>query len=57
MRAAYKATMSDPEFLADAAKLNLPVEPVAGEELTALVKRLMAAPDSVAQRAREAIRR
>jgi tripartite-type tricarboxylate transporter receptor subunit TctC len=57
MREAYKATMSDPEFLADAAKLNMPVDPIAGEELTALVRRLMVVPDAVAQRAREAIRR
>jgi tripartite-type tricarboxylate transporter receptor subunit TctC len=57
MREAYRATMSDPEFLADAAKLNLPVDPISGEELTALVKRLMVVPDSVAQRARDAIRR
>jgi hypothetical protein len=57
MREAYKATMSDPEFLADAAKLNMPVDPIAGEELTALVRRLMVVPDAAAQRAREAIRR
>jgi tripartite-type tricarboxylate transporter receptor subunit TctC len=57
MREAFNATMSDPEFLADAAKLNMPVDPISGEELTALVKRLMAVPDAVAQRAREAIRR
>jgi tripartite-type tricarboxylate transporter receptor subunit TctC len=57
MREAFKATMSDPEFLADAAKLSLPIDPISGEELTALVKRLMATPDAVAQRARDAIRR
>jgi tripartite-type tricarboxylate transporter receptor subunit TctC len=57
MRAAFQATMSDPEFLADAAKVGLPVDPISGEELTALVKRLMVVPDAVAQRAREAIRR
>ena len=57
MREAFKATMSDSEFLADAAKLSLPIDPISGEELTALVKRLMATPDAVAQRARDAIRR
>jgi hypothetical protein len=57
MRDAYKATMSDPAFLADAAKLSLPVDPISGQELTALVARVMAAPDAVVQRARDAIRR
>ena len=57
MRAAFQATMSDPEFLADAARMSLAIDPMPGEELTALVRRLMAVPASVAQRAREAIRR
>jgi tripartite-type tricarboxylate transporter receptor subunit TctC len=57
MREAFNATMSDPEFLADAAKLNLPVDPISGEELTALVKPLVALPDAMVQRARAAIRR
>ncbi len=57
MRAAFQATMADPEFLADAGKMNLAIDPMPGEELTMLVRRLMAVPDSVAQRAREAIKR
>jgi hypothetical protein len=57
MRAAFEATMSDREFVAEAAKLSLAIDPIPGEELTALVKRLMVVPDAVAQRAREAIRR
>jgi tripartite-type tricarboxylate transporter receptor subunit TctC len=57
MRRAFDATMADPAFLADASKLSLAIEPVAGEELTATVKRLMTVPDAVARRAREAVRR
>jgi tripartite-type tricarboxylate transporter receptor subunit TctC len=57
MRQAFNATMSDPEFLADAAKLSLPVDPISGEELAALTKRLVAVPDALVQRARAAIRR
>ena len=57
MRQAFDATMADPAFLADASKLSLAIEPVAGEQLTATVKRLMTVPDAVARRAREAVRR
>jgi tripartite-type tricarboxylate transporter receptor subunit TctC len=57
MRQAFDATMADPAFLADASKLSLAIEPVAGDQLTATVKRLMAVPDAVARRAREAVRR
>ncbi|MEA2906962.1 MAG: hypothetical protein QOI12_4349 [Alphaproteobacteria bacterium] len=57
IRDAFNATMADPEFLADAGKLNMPIDPISGEELSTIVKRMMAAPDAVAQRAREALRR
>jgi tripartite-type tricarboxylate transporter receptor subunit TctC len=57
IRRAYQAMMSDPDFLADAAKLSLAIDPVSGEELTALVQRLVATPAAIAQRAREALRR
>jgi tripartite-type tricarboxylate transporter receptor subunit TctC len=57
MRGAFAATVSDPAFVADAEKLGLAVDPVAGEELAALVQRLMETPASVAQRARDMNRR
>jgi hypothetical protein len=57
MREAFEATMSDPEFLAEVAKLSLAIDPILAPELTALVQRLMTVPDTVVQRAREAIRR
>jgi tripartite-type tricarboxylate transporter receptor subunit TctC len=57
LRAAYTATMSDPEFLADAAKLGITIAPVSGEELGALMKRIMTLPAALRARAREAIAR
>lgn len=57
VRRAYQAMMSDPEFLADAAKLDLAVDPVSGEDLTVLVQRLIGTPEAVVQRARTALRR
>jgi hypothetical protein len=57
MRQAFNATMADPAFLADASKLSLAIGPVAGDELTASVKRLMTVPDAAVRRAREAIKR
>jgi tripartite-type tricarboxylate transporter receptor subunit TctC len=37
LRRAFEATMKDPEFLADAAKIQLTVGPMAGEALQKLV--------------------
>ncbi|MBM3608817.1 MAG: hypothetical protein FJX29_10280 [Alphaproteobacteria bacterium] len=50
LRAAFAATMKDPEFLAEAKKLRLRVEPVSAEALTALVKELNETPREVIQR-------
>ena len=40
LRKAFDATMKDPEFLADAQRLNIEVEPVAGEVMQKLVARV-----------------
>ncbi len=49
LRAAYMAVMEDEDFLAEAAKLNLPVEPAPGEEVEKLVKAaLQQSPETVA---------
>ena len=53
LRAAYQATMADPEFLADAKRLGIDIEPVSGEELGALMKRIMALPPPLLERARQ----
>ena len=52
LRAAYAATMKDPDFLQEAQKLNFEVAPVLGEELQQVVAKVLATPKSVAERAR-----
>jgi tripartite-type tricarboxylate transporter receptor subunit TctC len=42
LRAAFMATMKDPEFLADADKLKLEVRPLSGEEVQLRVKQIYA---------------
>ena len=55
IRAAYDATMTDPEFLSDAKKLGVEIAPVSGAELTALMKHLMTLPPDQVKRARAII--
>jgi ABC-type phosphate/phosphonate transport system substrate-binding protein len=55
LRAAYQATMSDPEFLADAQKLGVDIAPVSGAELAALMERIKEFPPPLLARARDAI--
>ena len=55
LRAAYVATMSDPEFLADAKQLGVTIAPVSGDEIEALMTRLANLPPPLVARAREAI--
>jgi tripartite-type tricarboxylate transporter receptor subunit TctC len=40
LRKAFDATMKDPEFLADAKKLDIEIEPIGGEEMQKVVARL-----------------
>jgi tripartite-type tricarboxylate transporter receptor subunit TctC len=56
LREAFALTMRDPEFLADAEKAQLEVNPVRGEELEALVKELYQTPKAIAAKAAEFIR-
>jgi tripartite-type tricarboxylate transporter receptor subunit TctC len=53
LRKAFMATMSDAEFLADAAKAKLDLRPQSGEEVQAFVTRLYASPKAVVERARK----
>ena len=39
LRRGFDATMKDPEFLADADKSQMDVDPMTGEEMTALLRR------------------
>jgi tripartite-type tricarboxylate transporter receptor subunit TctC len=53
LRRAFDATMKDPEFLAEAKKMLLDVEPSTGEETQAVVGKLYATPAAVVERAKK----
>ena len=53
LRAAFDATMKDPQFLADAAKLRMPVLPKSAEEALKIVNEIYATPDDIVQAARK----
>ncbi|HET7681666.1 MAG TPA: hypothetical protein VFK79_16200 [Xanthobacteraceae bacterium] len=50
LRAAFDATMKDPEFLADAEKRGFDINPVSGEELQKIVADIVATPKPIADR-------
>jgi hypothetical protein len=56
LRKAFDETMKDAEFLAEAKKLRLDVEPRTGAELEALVKELYAAPKELMRRLSDLVR-
>jgi tripartite-type tricarboxylate transporter receptor subunit TctC len=56
LRAALTATMKDPQFLADAAKINIDINPVSGEEVEAFIARISASSPAVVERAKAALR-
>ncbi|MBM3609045.1 MAG: hypothetical protein FJX29_11455 [Alphaproteobacteria bacterium] len=47
---AYRAMLKDPEFLGEAKKLNIEIDPIIGEELQALARRAIATPPAVVAR-------
>jgi len=53
--AAFERTMKDPEFLAEAAKLNMDVNPLAGRAIDTLLAELYATPKAVVEKAAQAI--
>jgi len=53
LRRAFDATMHDPEFVADAAKLRMPVAPQSGEEAARTVAGIYATADDIVQAARK----
>jgi len=57
LRAAYKQTMADSEFLADAKKAHMQISPVTGEELQDIVVRATSLPSSVIQRGAQILQR
>jgi tripartite-type tricarboxylate transporter receptor subunit TctC len=56
LRAAFDATMSDPDFLAEMKKLLLEVRPQSGEKVERTVKEIYAYPPDVVKLAADAIR-
>jgi tripartite-type tricarboxylate transporter receptor subunit TctC len=56
LRDAFNATMKDKDFVADATKQKLDVEPEDGEHLETLIKKVYATPKSVVDRVGELIK-
>lgn len=56
LRAAFDATMKDPEFIAEAAKNKLDLEPENGEHLAGLIRKIYATPKAVVDRVGELIK-
>ena len=56
LRAAFDATMRDPQFMADAQKSGIDVSPLPGAKVQALVQQLYATPKNIVERAKQAIR-
>jgi tripartite-type tricarboxylate transporter receptor subunit TctC len=55
LRAAFDATMADPQFLADATRMRIDISPLPGAKVQDLVRRLYATPKEVITRARQVI--
>jgi tripartite-type tricarboxylate transporter receptor subunit TctC len=51
LRRAFDATVADPELRAEAAKMNLAVEPSTGEQVATLLRQIYATPKAVVERA------
>ena len=57
LRRAFDATMKDPEFVADAERADLEVNPVTGEAIDELLAELYRTPKAVAEKAAQAIQK
>jgi tripartite-type tricarboxylate transporter receptor subunit TctC len=55
MRAAFKATVTDPDFIAEIKHRNLGLDPVFGEEMTETLAQAFASPPEVIEAARQAL--
>jgi tripartite-type tricarboxylate transporter receptor subunit TctC len=53
LRAAFDATMKDPQFLDEAQRIGLEVNPLSGEGIAALIARVQSTPQGVVDRLRE----
>ena len=55
IRDAFKATVTDPDFIAEIKKRNMGLDPVFGEEMTETLAKAFASPPEVIEAAREAL--
>ena len=55
LRRAFDATMKDPAFIADTARLQLDIDPMTGEEVQVLVAQLARTPPAIVNRVRAAL--
>jgi tripartite-type tricarboxylate transporter receptor subunit TctC len=56
LRAAFDATMQDPEFVAETNKVKLEVSPTSGAEIDRLLAQVYATPKDVIEKAKQAVR-
>ena len=56
LRTAFDKTMTDPQFLEEAKKLRIDIEPLSGARVQEVVQKLYATPKDIVERARKAIR-
>jgi tripartite-type tricarboxylate transporter receptor subunit TctC len=56
LRAAFDATMQDPDFIAETNKVKLEVSPTSGAEIDRLLKEIYATPKDVIEKAKQAVR-
>lgn len=57
LRKAFDDTMKDPEFVAEAKKLNMDLDPLSGVEIQKIATETVTAPDDVVKRARALLER
>jgi hypothetical protein len=55
VRKAFDATMKDPEFLAEAEKLKIDVEPLSGVEVSELLVKIYQTPADTVERVRKSM--
>jgi hypothetical protein len=56
LRAAFDRTAADPQFLADAEKMRIDIDPLSGAKVQEVVQKLYATPAAIVEKARKAIR-
>jgi tripartite-type tricarboxylate transporter receptor subunit TctC len=55
LRRAFDATMRDPEFLAEAARLQVDIDPMTGEEVATAIRQILSTPADVIARTQTAL--